>query len=645
VGSGNKTNKLTFYWLLSAATTLFVGMPESHAALPPSTPDADEGGVASVRAQSNGEEPAVANRMVNFAMEPLRVGGALTYNLRHDSGDGVSSKQQGITTTLNATSGLRGYIWQPWLSNFSGSVGVTTQSDTTNSSSDNNGVTATSKSNNKNTSVVGNARLTLLPRSRFPFEMHIEKSDTRTSNSLSADDSYSNQRYGFSQRYTSQKLTGNLLWDRSTQFNEKNGGSRQDNLQLSMTPILGGGQSLQLSVNSARNSQERTGEHTSQDNITTQHTYTPSPDISFDSSANLGRSSFSLAQGESGAQYVQLSTLASWRPKDNALTMTGGVRLFALTNEGRSNTSNSTNNSAPTSFTFSSRTTNFNVGANYDFSKYTRLSASGNLNLNDNNGTQTSSSNESVGLTYNPEQIKLDKYVYNWSTSANATNSSSGQDSSSRQLSLQLSHGLSRNIDVAGGSLSMNATQTLSSQFSQGTDSVKQLAHSGSLTWNLLQGSGTAFMSLTISDSRTLGSGNAFQMANFQASSNLPTGRYSSWTGNLTIQAVRQTVAADLGGGNNSSNFTTTSSGSISYQNQRAFGVPRLRFVSDIRLNSQALLPVLSGPDEQATSSWDNSLDYSVGRTLLRLNTRFSKSAGKANKSILFTATRQFGNS
>jgi hypothetical protein len=137
-------------------------------------------------------------------------------------------------------------------------------------------------------------------------------------------------------------------------------------------------------------------------------------------------------------------------------------------------------------------------------------------------------------------------------------------------------------------------------------------------------------------------------MANFQASSNLPTGRYTSWTGSLTIQAVRQSNAAALVGSNNevqaSSNFTTTSSGSISYQNQRAFGVPRLRFVSDIRLNSQALLPLLSGPEEQATSSWDNSLDYAIGRTQLKLSTRLSNSAGKTNKSILFTAARVFGN-
>jgi hypothetical protein len=169
---------------------------------------------------------------------------------------------------------------------------------------------------------------------------------------------------------------------------------------------------------------------------------------------------------------------------------------------------------------------------------------------------------------------------------------------------------------------------------------------------------------LSASDSRTVsGRRESFQLINLQASSNLPTGEYSSWTGNLTIQGVRQEFAiigntAALGipsdNANEEHGWVTTSGGSLTYQHQRIFGIRRLRFVSDLRLNSQALLPLLGGPQDQETAAWENRLDYSIGRTQLRLNVLIARnSAPRAltttvqrattlNRSILFSVTRNF---
>jgi hypothetical protein len=100
--------------------------------------------------------------------------------------------------------------------------------------------------------------------------------------------------------------------------------------------------------------------------------------------------------------------------------------------------------------------------------------------------------------------------------------------------------------------------------------------------------------------------------------------------------------------------FVTTSGGSLTYQHQRVFGVRRLRFVSDLRLNSQALLPLLGGPQDQETAAWENRLDYSIGRTQLRLNMLIARNsvpraltttvqrATTLNRSILFSVTRTF---
>jgi hypothetical protein len=132
------------------------------------------------------------------------------------------------------------------------------------------------------------------------------------------------------------------------------------------------------------------------------------------------------------------------------------------------------------------------------------------------------------------------------------------------------------------------------------------------------------------------------------------------------VQAVRQRSikkdplagtqsTADLN--TNPNEFVSTSSGSLSYQNQRVFGVRRLRFTSDVRLNSEALLPLLGGPQDQETAAWENRFDYSVGRTQFRLNAVWARSTTKAarnessvpkekktNRTILFSITRSLGN-
>ena len=139
---------------------------------------------------------------------------------------------------------------------------------------------------------------------------------------------------------------------------------------------------------------------------------------------------------------------------------------------------------------------------------------------------------------------------------------------------------------------------------------------------------------LSVSDSRAAdGDKEFFQMVNFQASSNLPTSGFSSWTGSLTIQGIRQGTGVGTASDSNSGaaaaailpvaarrdDFTVTSTGAVTYQHGRMFGVRNLRFVSDLRLNAQALLPILNGPRDQEMAAWDNRFDYAIGRTQVRL--------------------------
>lgn len=652
------------------ALTALLWPSVGRAALPP----AEE-----VSAQNRNAEPAEKpvlavggtiadgeNRPENtWAIPPVRFGGTVSYELRRDVTEEQSRMQQGMTTTLNAST--QTFIWQPWFAQLAGNLGVTlsrfgSSSDTTEASS----------SSNSSVFLTGSGQLSILPQSRFPFEAHYDRSDSRVSNELAIGNDFASQRYGFSQHYMHQQGDSMIGWDRNTQNSARSGRDQQDNWQLSSSHSLES-QRAQLLGNRTRNTRENTGESAVQNNLSLQHSYTPNPTLSVESMSNISRSGYHLEQGDNNTRITQLSSQAFWRPVDKPLTVTGGARVFALEAD--------TSGLAIDSSFAGARVSNANVnaGVNYELSKFTRLNAGANVNLITNNGVRSNNTNQTVGATYQPDFRELGKFRYIWSASGSFVNSTGSEDAS-RQGTLQLSHGLSRSVIFNPGSIiSMELAQSVTALASTGTSnnsasngstlnndagSTARLTHSGSLSWNLSKEAGEALVRLSASDSRTVGGRQEFfQLVNLQASSNLPTGEYSSWTGNLTVQGVRQDAAiigntAAFGISDQNANeehgFVTTSNASLTYQQQRVFGVRRLRFVSDLRLNSQALLPLLGGPQDQETAAWENRLDYAIGRTQLRLNLLISRnttqrtstekveSINNLNKSIFFSVIRSF---
>lgn len=626
-----------------------------HPALPPAAAGASEqkadsgSAVASVGAATEASAPL-------WVMQDVRLGGILSYNLRRDMTEQQSRTQQGLNATLRAATNT--FIWQPWFARVDGAFGLTMSRD----SSD--GAVGSGNNTSKNVFLTGSGQLSALPLSKFPFEAHFERSDSRVSTDLALANGYASQRYGFTQHYIRPEGDSMIGWDRSTQTSADSGSDQQDSLLLNMSHSIENHR-LQLTGNRTDNTHEISGEQAVQNNLSLQHSYAPDPAISVESMANISRSNFHLLQGDNDTRLVQLSSLAFWRPDNKPITVTGGVRLFALESD--------TSGFGISVDGARVRNANANLGVNYDLTRFTRLNAGVNVNQVDSNGVKSTNTSQTVGASYQPDTIEFGEYRYGWSTSGNISNQTGGQDAV-RQLSLQLSHNLSRSFTLNGGStISVEGSQSLaaimgnsvsdSSELANESASSKQLTHSGSISWDLSRETGAALLRLSASDSREFGGEqNFFQLINFQASSNLPTGDYSSWTGNLTVQAVRQSTNpivsnTDLINQQNNTNsndgFVTTSSGSINYQNQRMFGVRRLRFVSDLRLNSQALLPLLGSAADQETAAWENRFDYVIGLTRLRLSMLISKSssglggsgenASNINKSIMFSVSRSFG--
>ncbi len=636
------------------------------------TPSQENEPNAASKANPRAAVRAAASETI-FALPPVRLSGALSYEYRSDWADRQKMAQQGITSTINAKTVT--YIWQPWFATLSADVGLSVMRHISDSGSKVNALDSQFSNprtfTSSNLATTGNIQLSALRTSSFPFQAHITKNDSRVSSSLAEPIGFASQTIGFSQGFATPYGSGSLGFDRNTQVSEYGGKDKQDSLTLSMSKTLGPNQNIQFSGLQNKNTHVSTGEQAQQGNLTVQHRYSPIQGFSLDSMANVSQTDYQLLTGSGEMQrmgsnetrLMQLNSVAFWRPDESPLTVTGGVRMLGLMMSSHNPFSEASSESQ-------TRNANVNVGVNYDFSRAVRMYASANLGMSSGAGTSNRMASESAGISYMPETKQLGDYRYDWSTSANVSNSSGSGNGNgaanadpnstggaSRSLALQLSHGLSRSLVLSPGStLSMGVSQGLSSAFRSGGAPVQRITHSGSVSWSFSGEDSSLYLSSSVSDARSLGdSRDSFQMINFQVSSNLPTGRFSSWRGNLTIQSVRQDVpvipgvtALDIFDVSQTMNlrptgFVTTSSGSIGYQNMRLFGIPRLRFTSDLRLNSQALLPLLSGPLDRESASWDSTLDYGIGRTRLRMNTRMAKVSGSANKSIMFTATRALG--
>lgn len=611
-------------------------------ALPP--PVADEPSSRAMGATAAAEEPRSLYELV-----PVRWRGSVSYGLRRDWGDDGSASEQTIGSTLSAITDMP--VWQPWFGRFNAALDFTALRYRSHQPTPIESGGSIYSLSSRTVVFGGQAQLSLFPLSRFPFEAHFNRTDSRTATTLSALDGYTSQRLGFSQRY--RWLDGNVMfgWDRGTQTSLRSGDYKQDSLQLQLSQQIGPDQAFRLTGTGTHNTHENTGELSAVNALYAQHTLRSGEAFTLDSTADISRSHNRLAltssaQSDWRSRLVQLNSVGNWRPPEQPLTVTGGVRLLRASNSWELFGFDSGSSSS------SWKSLNLAAGASYSLSPALRVNASGNVNFGNSAGVQTTSTTETAGINYTPAPIALGAFQYLWTGDATASNRSGGEDAGHTTRG-QLSHSLSRSIALDQNSaVNAQATQTITAGTDTRDGATRELTHTGLVSWSAAQESSNTLLQLNGSDRRTWGARSSyFQLVNAQATGTFNSGRYTSWSGNLTIQATRQRfglvydpahpdalTVTDTGG-----KFVPTSSGSVTYQNRRAFNVPRLVGISELRLNSQSLLPMVGGPQDQETASWENRLEYTIGRAAVRFSTRVSRTAGHTNKAILLMLTRDFG--
>lgn len=557
---------------------------------------------------------------LQFAPIQYRVGGDIGYSWQHQSYGASKIMSQSLNTNVRATA--NSFVWQPWFLQVDGGLGLGfSQSSTSGSKSSGN-------------SILGNAALVFLPSSRFPFNAHFAKSNSKQNANLGTFSSSQSTQYGLRQQY--RPRTGNAQylvsydhdqWKSTDQYVDK-----QDQFKFDTTQQIYN-QTLKVSGESTRNVRSSNNVSTLNNMLTASHNHQPAPNFLLETLANLMQTNYRQDGAGTKASYMQLTSSAFWHPAEKPYSVSGSIRLSDYT-------SDSTINSAAASQT---RTANANLGANYEFSKHIRLSGSGNVNVTETNGNQSVSTNEFIGASYVPDMIALGKYYYNRSVSAGFSNST-GDLGNEQQVTLSPSHGLSRNLDYGGGKVNMSLSQSASAVAGSLVSSTLNLSHSGGVGWSLSEGRKTKMLRLNASDSRAVVGTEYFtQLVNFQATLSEEINRDSSWNGNLTLQATRQGTSTGLASAATTTTTTTTSSNAdLSYRHQRALNVPRLRFTSNLRVVGDEYIPVLATPDQAGSLSWENRLDYSIGLTQIQFTTRASKVNKETQTMLWLNLTRQF---
>ena len=615
------------------------------------------------------ESPA-AGRPANAAaggsrpwrMAPIFTAGSISYDLRSSfGGDVPRTTSQLVTTSLSAAT----YIYQPWFATVNGTLGLTvgrSRSAASESPSENSfEIDHPTASNDRFLS--GRARIDVFPRARFPFEVHFERSDSRVDSGLASTFDYKMQNFGFSQRYEplNRAYTASANYDRRETIGAR---SRDTNDQLSgefNTRWKHNELSVGLSLAQARRQENE--ERSQFRSLVGRHQYAPDRTLSINTTVNATQTQEELKAFTSNLSVLQWSSVGLWQREGSKLQLSGSARglLARDATAGQSVASGG-----------------LSLGASYELSRNARLSASVGANATNSSGTSTQVLNGNVGANWQGDSLEFKGLRYDYFASGSAgASTASGSSAGETQATLgaQLGHTVSRSWPMPlDSSLSLNAGQSLGASTSHSSrsqdlstshgsqDAVGEegatpstslnLLHTLGATWTLGGESRSAYARALYSDSMQVGGDQArFQMFNFQLSGNFAFDRHKSLSGDLTFQRSNQdgrNLQSVVGTSRRPNERSSSGgvSGSITYSDRRLFGVPRLRFSSQLNLARDVLSQpgTLATLPDRETRSWENRLEWLVGRLETQLVFRIAEAEGKRRGFVMWRMQRSFGN-
>ncbi len=602
-----------------------------------------------LRLAARPEEPLAGNGIV-WALAPWQWRGSLTLDAR------AIQLEDGRRTRLGLALGdveFASHVWQPWFIQLRAGVGVVLGRDS-NSGGD------SPPSRNGSHAFTGRVQVSVFPASRFPFDLRADVGDSRASGETLVTD-YRTLRVSMSQSW--RPAIGNDLYALNVDHSQVRGGDGVSD-SLTLLRVSGvrqwGRHTLDLGLSWSTNTRTDTDDSSRQTSFTARHAWNPGSAMTADTLASWNE--VELALGRQGSRVMlnsdvrQVSSFASWQPRpgdwgwsdSGALIVTGTARV--IESGSRSDGTGGGDGGA-----VRARGVNLSLGAAKELGRTLRLSGAysyGRLEAGSDRGTDLMA--VTGALAWTPQNLSFGEWRYAPSGSLNLGINDAPDGQRRRIVGAQGSHALSRSwLPTEGHSLAFNLSQSFGTlRETPGRLTSTAVAHSTGLFWQSTSGgSSQSFASLSFSDSRTRSQGTgSFQFVNLQLSHRTQLSRHDSWSANLTAQGSRSSAelldAFDGLMRVQSDGWQRYYGGSINYENQRMFGVPRLRFTAALSVNSQQFerraLGDIDAPLERVTESAETRLDYSIGRLETRLSARVARVDGRTVAALLARAQRRF---
>lgn len=581
---------------------------------------------------------------IQWTFGPWRTSGSLALDgrwLRFE--DGSTSRQGAVLTDIETAS----YLWQPWFVQVRFGAGLVASRDS--------GRDAGQGLGSSGNSLTGHAQLLVFPASRFPFSLRAEATDSRSdSDTLGTD--YRTRRLTVAQSY--QPLSGNDNYRVQVDVSHLLTDAQRDTLVTVDADAmqLRGAHRFELGLNLADNRIDDDRNRTRLASLTVRHGFHPSQLLSVDSlgSWHQLRTRFrdDAQSSDFGSEVRQLSTLLTWRPRDGDLPLPVSPSTLVVGSARWVESRGIGLISGPPL-----ASVNATLGVSTELSPDWRVAASVAANHLDNGaGEAAASVGVNAAANWVPRTQQWGEWRYAPSLALNA-GVTRGDEASQREFAaVQVGHSASRDFVRDGDDMvSLSGSQSVSWLTDAGVavrSNSTTLTHSLGVVWqSLSDASQQRFASASASDSRTQAQERgSFQLVNLQWSQRTQLSRQSSWSGSLTWQASRSRLTqVDLFTGetfDSDGRWQHFASGTLNYEQQRAFGVPRLRFTLLGSVSSQQLQRRSAGdvdaPLEFVSRSVEARLDYAVGRFEARLSARAARVDERSVAAVIARLTRRF---
>ena len=531
-----------------------------------------------------------------------------------------------------------GYLHEPWLATLEGGVGMylrRADTDSGGSTSDN---------------IIGNAILRMFPQSRFPLELFVEKTDSRSDTDLTGL-AIDRTRFGINQSYTSEGgASMSVGYEHSDTTNITTTVDQGDKLREDVSDLFKarfsqafGAHSISFDGNANFVDITTSVDFTDTVFATLRHSYSPSPTFSAEDMVTYNSNQTATAGSRFDTNVIQLNSFGFWRPRTKRpLRINGTIRALTRVNETQS-----TENEASTA--------TGTLGGTYEWSPRWVFNANVGVTGTDANDERTTTHFQALNAIFSSRTYKPFNLDASWFGQMDLRNTDDDDDDV-QEAGAQIGYNLDKNIVGENRNFySLRASQSVNSIADTDDFESMTLFTTLSAGWNRRGTRSQGMARLSISDNRTVASGpnsdnleGEFQLINLQASLDNRISSTSSLRANATLQISRNyrpEIEGVIDAGNG--DWIPTSTVDLTYFKLGVFRVPQLSFYSTFRHVSNSFAPLVGDPVgervQRDDNQWENRLEYTVGRLQLRAISRLSDIQGQKQNYFLFQVRRMIG--